>query len=336
MANQQDRDNYIGQIQTIANDLKDVDVSALGRRDDLSESINFEIAVPTLKNMFDFAIPFFDADVSRICADNLKHIFEALNDLNSYVITIQNYQIDGEKPKERCETIINDILNFYDVLMKKLSYPLLIISSQPLERDKELEAAKAARVEAESTVSEIQGILVEVKELSASAGVSANAKVFKSQSDLHRNLSYAWFAATALVFGGTLLFAVINYLSIEKYNPKTPGEAIHYISAKLIMLSIMMFALAWCSKNHKSHKHNQTLNKHRASALDTFQTFYNGSSDVEVKDTILLQAANTAFANRSTGYESTPETDNKSNSQFIEIVGKSVPQVLKSGQHTSS
>lgn len=324
MTTQEDRDEIISNIQSISQELADVDVAQLGRRNKLSESINFEPAIPTLEIIFDYIQPIFTADLSGISEPYLKSIYETFHRLRAFVNEINAFDLKGGNPSGECEDIIRAIKNYHENVIVNLAFPLVIIASQSSEREKEIQKAREARLEAENTVSEIETVLKKVQVLSATAGVSANAKVFTEVSTSHRYFTFAWFFATVVVFGCTIYLAYINYLSIGKYKPESTGEAIHYISAKLILLSIMMFALAWCAKNHRSHRHNQTLNGHRANALRTFETFYNGSSDVEVKDTILLQAANAAFANRSTGYESAPESDNQSTTQFIDIIGKSV------------
>ena len=95
--------------------------------------------------------------------------------------------------------------------------------------------------------------------------------------------------------------------------------------AKVLVLSTLSFGVLWCARNYKSQKHNETLNKHRANALMTFRAFVEGTSDVRVKDAILLQAAQAAFSGRPTGFDAA-ERDAQTINPVVEILGKTLPQ----------
>jgi len=129
----------------------------------------------------------------------------------------------------------------------------------------------------------------------------------------------ATIASASVTFIVATFFVILSF----KYTPSSTAEAIQYIVSKLILLSTLSFAIYWCSKNYRSSKHNETLNKHRANALMTFKAFVEGSNDNQVKDAILLHAAQAAFVNRQTGYES-QEKDTQSINPVVEILGKSV------------
>ena len=57
----------------------------------------------------------------------------------------------------------------------------------------------------------------------------------------------------------------------------------------------------------------------------TFRAFVEGTADDRVKDAILLQAAQAAFAGRPTGFDS-PEKDSPTINPVVEILGKSLPK----------
>jgi hypothetical protein len=53
--------------------------------------------------------------------------------------------------------------------------------------------------------------------------------------------------------------------------------------------------------------------------LQTFETFVNSSEDKNIKDAILLQAAQTIFGNQKTGYI-TNEPEPQTNTTVLEII----------------
>ena len=91
------------------------------------------------------------------------------------------------------------------------------------------------------------------------------------------------------------------------------------------MISTLSFGVLWRARNYRAERHNETLNKHRANALMTFRAFVEGTADDRVKDAILLQAAQAAFAGRPTGFDS-PEKDSPTINPVVEILGKSLPK----------
>ncbi len=113
---------------------------------------------------------------------------------------------------------------------------------------------------------------------------------------------------------------------------KRPAAAIQYVVSKLILLSTLSFGIFWSARNYKSSKHNETLNKHRANALMTFRAFVEGSGDQQIKEAILLQAAQAAFVNRQTGYDG-QEKESQTINPVVEILRKTI---TKSASTTSA
>ncbi len=162
-----------------------------------------------------------------------------------------------------------------------------------------------------------------VKEQAAEAGVSTNAQIFLREAQSHEELASTWFKWTFGSVIATFVVAVAFLIVAIAYQPPDTAAAIQYVVAKIIVLSTMSFAVIWCARNYKSQKHNETLNKHRANALMTFRAFVVGTSDVRIKDAILLQASQAAFAGRSTGFDN-PDKDTQTINPVVEIIGRGI------------
>jgi hypothetical protein len=71
----------------------------------------------------------------------------------------------------------------------------------------------------------------------------------------------------------------------------------------------------WCARNYRPNRHNYVMNKHRANALSTFESFVRAAQqDVSIKNAVLLQATSAIFAGHGSGYvgqEGEPDSPNK-------------------------
>jgi hypothetical protein len=176
-----------------------------------------------------------------------------------------------------------------------------------------------------SSRAEAERALAAVKEQAAEAGVSTNAQIFVSEAQRHEGSARGWLKATIATASVTLFAAIAALVTAFVYHPPDLTAAIQYVVAKLLVLSTLSFAVIWCARHYRSQKHNETLNKHRANALMTFRAFVEGTSDERVKDAILLQAAQAAFAGRPTGFDA-PEKEPSTINPVVEILGKTLPQ----------
>ncbi|MDT7041385.1 hypothetical protein [Candidatus Nitronereus thalassa] len=191
------------------------------------------------------------------------------------------------------------------------------------------EEAEGFRKSLETYKKDAEKALQAVKAQAAEAGVATNAQIFLTDSESHGNTGRKWLVATIIVSIITLLVAGKFFFLSFDYKPESTAIAIQYVVSKLILLSALSFSVFWCSRNYRSCKHNETLNKHRANALMTFRAFVEGSGDQQIKEAILLQAAQAAFVNRSTGYE-TQEKEMQTINPVVEILGKSVSKTANS------
>lgn len=93
---------------------------------------------------------------------------------------------------------------------------------------------------------------------------------------------------------------------------------IQRIITKIIVISIFYYAALWSSRNYRSHRHLSVVNKHRQSALSTFETFVNAAADQQTKNAVLLEATHCIFSPAVSGYLGADE-ENPSN-RIVEVL----------------
>lgn len=333
MATPEQRIEQIDVARKLLDELAEIKATSLARTDELSRDINFSEAVPPFEEMLDIMKQLHQRSIDRLALKQITHIITACTNLKNLIAQVRDFNINQNTPADVCTAIIQEVKNGYDGIMEPLTVPLAFTATLATDYAKIEREAKGyhatMKEEAanfkkllDSQKLEAQNALQAVKDQAAEAGVATNAQIFLTDSGNHAKIANKWLIATIGSAIVTFLVAVLFVFISFKYKPDTTAAAIQYVVSKLILLSTLSFGIFWCARNYKSSKHNETLNKHRANALMTFRAFVEGSGDSQIKEAILLQAAQAAFVNRPTGYES-QEKESQAINPVVEILGKS-------------
>ena len=334
MATPEQRIEKIKEAKKLVEELSGTKATSLARTEELSRDINFSEAVPFFEEILDIVKQLNQRSIERLALTQITQIVAACTDLNNLINRVKDFTLNQNTPADVCTAIIQEVKNAYDAIMEPLTVPLAFTATQATDYAKIEREAKGyhatMRDEAdtfkkmlESYKIDAEKALQAVKDQAAEAGVATNAQIFLTDSDNHGKTAKKWLAATISSSVITLFVAIIFVFISYNYKPENTAVAIQYVFSKLILLSTLSFGIFWSARNYKSSKHNETLNKHRANALMTFRAFVEGSGDQQIKEAILLQAAQAAFVNRPTGYEA-QEKESQSINPVVEILGKSV------------
>lgn len=330
-----ERDALIQSITIDINNLADVDADSLGRSAELSPDINFEETVPYFGEMLSCVRELGQRDLSHLPAPTLQDIANACKQLEKCVTRVREFVI-AQDPVGECNQIKSEIFKSHEVVVGKLLLPLAFTATQTADYERLYRDAEGyigtikAEVEQfaahmESVRRQARDALDSVLDQAALAGASSNALIFRTNADQHRDSATTWYKLTWVFLVMTFLAALgAVWMAIGSPPPPTTGSAIQLVFAKLVVLSTLSFGLFWASRNYKAQKHNETLNRHRANALSTFRTFVEGTADPAIKDAILLQASQAAFAGRPTGYDA-PDKDSPTVNPIVPMFGGRSP-----------
>ena len=86
-----------------------------------------------------------------------------------------------------------------------------------------------------------------------------------------------------------------------------------------MILSILLFAIGVAARDYRANRHNQVVNRHRATAIETFELFTKGTADEQTKNAILVKATEAVFQPVGTGYQS-KDAEPAPNSTIVEIL----------------
>lgn len=182
-----------------------------------------------------------------------------------------------------------------------------------------IKAAEEAAIAANKDRDKVRAILESAQALSADIGVVKHAAIFEIEATNHNKLSNKWLWAVGVIIFLILLFAILVLCNVLELNTENSYNIVQHSLGKVIFLSALYFALTFANKNYKIHKHNFTINQHKANSLKTFETFVNGTSDQQTKNAILLSATESIFSNQNTGY-SNQDSENNDPTKIIELI----------------
>jgi hypothetical protein len=335
MATPEERKQKLDAVNEKLRRVTAINVKDLGRRSELTTTINFEDAIPALEEMFDLVRQLEQRDLARLSVDKFNTITGACDEILKRVEEIRTFDIATQSNAGKaCKDIIARVKNSYDQVLDQLIIPLAFTATQAtdfarIEREamgfhtRLKEKVEKTEVFIEKKQKEMTAALDAVKAVAAEAGVVSNAQIFEENSGSHSGLAQRWFKGTIAMTAITFVAAVGLFIESFIYQPQGVEAIIQHIIGKLIVLSVLSYGVFWCARNYRAHKHNQTLNKHRANALKTFKAFVSGSSDERIKDAVLLQASQACFLNRPTGYDSA-EPEPQCINPVIDVIGKSI------------
>lgn len=159
------------------------------------------------------------------------------------------------------------------------------------ELKKTLESSRAAAVQAEESAKKV--------------GVTVHMTAFSTAADSHRRSALFWAAASGLC----ATFLAVGALSAinEGNGPPLPKESwyvaanlSHYL-ARALVVSLVSFLMVFFTRNFRSAKHNEVVNRHRAGALATRDTLLTAQGN-RGDDVVNLHVAEAVFAAQPSGY----------------------------------
>lgn len=221
--------------------------------------------------------------------------------------------VGQQNPEGKRDTILSQAQTFHDQAFTALTPHLAYLSlksaqvQETMRRSAELledteKKVSTALGEIETKKTEIDGVVRAAKDAAAKIGVAQFATQFEELSKEHAEASKVWLIATASLGLLTVVVAIVSvYLLLPTGTLNDPGS-IQKIITKLVIISIFYFAALWASRNYRSHRHLSVVNKHRQSALATFETFVKAAGDDQTKNAVLLEATHCIFSPAVSGY----------------------------------
>lgn len=343
MANAQEEDATRGRVKDLLAELTQVDLAKLVRQEELGEA-SFQTALPTFDRMLSLCREFGAAELDVVPYQSLKQIENYLNAAKATIAQAKALSIAQGNPVQARDNIVQTGRDVYDQYFPVVIPILNFMAGKKVDF---AEYSAAARKEIDGLREFVQGqrstqagitaqmeeTLKAVKTAAAEVGVGQQSVAFKTQADLHKSQSRWWLVA-ALAFALAAAWYTLYSLHWTEFEiPPTlqayPAIALtRYALARLIVLSLLIYAVTFCARMFTANRHNEVVNRHRQNALQTFETFIKASKDEHAKDAVLLETTRSIFALQPSGYLKDEPSPPGSNT-VIEILKK----ITEGGAH---
>jgi len=166
---------------------------------------------------------------------------------------------------------------------------------------------------------QLNSILNSAQSELSKAGVEKHSDIFNSQALVHFQGASNWRKYSIILISSIVGIAFVFFIVIAfLISTKDRTIIVETSIFGALIISILSYSLSLCVKNYFAEKHNESVNRHKANCLGTFNTFVD-SADEDRKAAVLLQATQTIFSHQRSGYLS-KDTDASNPNPFIEVV----------------
>jgi hypothetical protein len=235
-------------------------------------------------------------------AFDLASRFENL--VNSINEAVRFRPMDHRDPPEARNTLLQRVQKSHVDAASALG-PVAAVYSVARPQDAVREGLKEinmASMEAKLVVAELYRLREAAQPLATQIGIAAHAGVFDKEHKKYGIAGRLWLGVTILV--GILGATAILWFMLSHSLPQDSFgvQLWSWGAPKLFLISVFYVALAFCIRNYGASRHNAAVNKHRASAMQTFELFKDSAASAQTKDAVLRMATEAIFAPQQTGF----------------------------------
>lgn len=235
-----------------------------------------------------------------------NNVLKAVKSQNEQPEPIFNYFKEKERQKEEIKPIIKDMIDEYLSENENLSS-----FNEQKENLKEL--YRKAEEDSKKHNEKAETIYKTMQNTAKNIGVGKHETIFEEQANEHKSKSDRWLF-WGLIFAIGLCYLAYHFLDhFSHENIYNSAQVFYYLSIRAFILSVCFYILLLFSRNYRAHKHNYIVNKHKRNCLKTFKTFYEAEKNPEIKNIILLQAAQTIFSAQPSGHIKENEAESSNN-----------------------
>jgi hypothetical protein len=308
-------------------------------RTDIGTRLNFKEAVEPARKLVDLykRLPlsvledFPDQQLNQLKS-------QANSDYNFFDQILKFDETSGSPAQVRVNLIAqlgNAYPNTFQVLYSLIAYGASKVADfERLERDGRaavqsiedsgsatMQSLNASRIEAGK-------ILDDIRKVAEEQGVTQEAEFFKKQADQHAEDANAERKRT-INWALVLIFVSFGTLFLHKWawiDPTTAFQMIQIGISKLLIFAVLSFMLYLSARRYLASRHNEVVNRHRQTALQTFQTLANAAHIDQNRDVVLNYAAACIFSPQPTGFGETDLPKAPSATSMVGILGKQFTQ----------
>lgn len=311
-----------------------LDPQELVRTDYLGASFDFGEYVPLFELVLRLFRELHAADLSTLPDSQIEQLQDATNRIAGAFGEIKAFEPkDVPSPADQRDHLAQMLKDTHEEVFQTVSWAVAYDSSRSVDLRRVQREAKGLVAEIDvlkmDTVSQLQGfqenataIVNNIRKAAGEVGVGQRASQFRDQAEQYARAKRTWLRASVGVAALAIALAAgnVGYLLNKLAQTEiSTGRAIELAVAKVLLFSVLYYALVWVVRTYRAASHNEVVNRHRENALRTFETFVAAATDEQTKQAVLLRATESVFGHQASGF-SDPGRDDSTTSRLLEIV----------------
>lgn len=273
---------------------------------DLGQEMRFKAACESLQNIRKLAVTHNDYDFSRIPTEAQQQIIESFQRTLEHMQSIMDFKTSANEAARRHKDISGNIENEYNTFFNLWGN---IAAAKIKSGEEGPPNFSAQKKEIEATIKDIhdfkaqaeqaaQGVISESKK----AGIAQEAVHFRNEAQRHHDNASKFLGRVGWMSVAVIAVAAgFHFLDAPPIDSAGGFNWNHYVP-RFSILALLIFFDAILIGIYKAERHNAIINKHRANALNTFETMTAATLTQDVKDAVTLTAAGAIYAPQETGY----------------------------------
>ena len=292
-------------------------------------SINFEDIGSDIDAIFEIAASLKVLPIRSLPQRPAKEIQQKLSLCSDAFGNLDIYKIEQSNHIQAKNKLISTVESYSDSLLEVASPWIPYLAYKQGDVAENIEKLTSTLSEAEvysnkakdrikTKENEIDTIVTQAREASASAGAAVFTQDFLDRSEELEKQATRWLVGTAILGTITLIAALIGWAHVPQN--VSAGAIWFNVSAKITILIVLFTATLWCGKIYRILMHQTSENKHKALGLKTFQAFSHAASDDITKDAVLKETTRSIFSNSGSGYVDTRKSRGDGELNIVEVL----------------
>ncbi len=229
---------------------------------------------------------------------NFANQIDALiNGMGQYGATTENPNQERNKFRTQAENLRNLAIDRLRPIVRPDAAQIKRLA-QEVEKERELLAAARAELSAQMSA---------LAQSSATTAANDLSHFYEAEAKSHGDTANTFFWA-GVVAGVVLALITVYTLFVEPPSYDTSETSEQWIDvvrgtvARLAVLSLAAFALAFCVRNYRVNMHLEVLNKRRENALNTFGLMQASVTTDDARNIVVSELVRAIFTSEETGY----------------------------------
>jgi hypothetical protein len=263
----------------------------------------FKVAAPYVERILKTFNEISKSGLEELPNASLRTILGQLDTVNNELNGLANH-----KPTDRGQNFPSQLKAVWERLFTE-TMPFIVaarvLSGQDsTETIEEMLKLKHSAANAEKTNAALQKILIDAQTAAGELGITKQAEHFQNLANHFAADSITWRNwLICAVAAGAVYSAILLIQAIWLPGDPSPSKLTQLIISKVLIASIIFFSIGWVARNYSACRHNYVTNRHRQTALSTFQTLVDGvKDDPQSRNAILVYACQAIFMPMPSGY----------------------------------